>query len=204
MRTRVEYAATLAAELLGAVAAVVIATRVWQTVTTARPRPFRADVLPVTGRSLDAAPTACALVALAGIVAVLATRGWARRSVGIVVAVAGAALCCRSLAAAAAVGPARARALVRAQHQQVSLSSSAHPTVTVTAQWPTLSALAGALVVLAGVAVVLRGGVWAAMSARYEAPRARPAEDAEQQRARADASMWSALERGEDPTDPSG
>ena len=35
----------------------------------------RDDVLPVTGRTVDGAPTALALVALAGVVAVIATRG---------------------------------------------------------------------------------------------------------------------------------
>jgi uncharacterized membrane protein (TIGR02234 family) len=203
MTGRAQYAAALLAEIVGGAAALLIAARTWQTVTTARPRPFRPDVLPVSGRLLDAAPTACALVALAGTVAVLATRGWPRRAVGVIVALAGSVLCWRSLAGAAALDAAGARALVRAHHPLVNLSAAAHPTVSVAAQWPTLSALCGVVIVLAGAAVALRGNRWAAMSARYDRPTSKPAEDDTQARARADASMGSALERGEDPTDPS-
>jgi uncharacterized membrane protein (TIGR02234 family) len=119
-----------------------------------------------------------------------------------VVALAGGVLVWRSLAGAAAVGPAHALRLVRAHHVLVSVSSSVHPAVTVARAWPVLSAVAGLLIVLAGLAVAVRGGSWSAMSARYESPTGRRVEDAAQQRARADASLWSALERGEDPTDP--
>jgi uncharacterized membrane protein (TIGR02234 family) len=202
-RGRAEYAAALLAEALGATAALVVAARTWQTITTPRPRPFHPDVLLISGRTLDAAPTACALVALAGTVAVLATRGWARRSVGLIVALAGVGLLWRSLADAGAVSAGRALTLVRAHHPLVSVSSAVRPDVTVSRAWPALSALAAALIVLAGLAVAARGARWSGMSARYESPNQRPEEDGAQQRARADASMWSALERGEDPTDPS-
>ena len=57
---------------------------------------FLDDMLPVTGRTVDAAPTAMALVALAGVVAVIATRGVARRVVGAVIALAGAGIVWRA------------------------------------------------------------------------------------------------------------
>lgn len=199
-RARAEYAAVLVLQVLAGGAALAMGTRTWQTVTTVRPRPFRPDVLPVTGRLLDAAPTACALVALAGAVAVVATRGWARRAVGVVVAVAGAVLAERSLAAASAVGVGRARDLVRARHPLVSLSASARPHVAASLLWPALSAVAGVLLVVAGVAVAVRGARWSELSSRYDAPGPHGSEDGTE-RARADASLWSALERGEDPTD---
>jgi hypothetical protein len=51
-------------------------------------------------------------------------------------------------------------------------------------------------VAAAGAAVAWRGHRWVAMSARYEsAPRSQP------DPAKAAATMWHALDRGEDPTD---
>ena len=70
------------------------------------------------------------------------------------------------------------------------------PVVHVHAQWPGLAAVAAALVLLAGVATAARGHRWSAMSARYEAPTVDP----QQVRARTDATMWNALDRGDDPT----
>ncbi len=199
MRYRVEFSAALLGQAIGAGALLLLASRHWQTVTTARPRPLHPDLLQLSGRTLDAAPTAFALVALAGVVAVLATRGWARRIVGIVVALAAVATLWRVASAAAAVSPARAAALVRDKHPQVDPHSALAAQVSARPGWAVLSLVAAALVLLAGAAIAARGGRWAAMSARYEAPRART-EEPDQQRARADAALWSALERGEDPT----
>jgi uncharacterized membrane protein (TIGR02234 family) len=57
------------------------------------------------------------------------------------------------------------------------------------------------VIVLAGAIVCLRGGRWAAMSARYSAPQAAGGRTTDRDAdARAQASMWSALERGDDPT----
>jgi uncharacterized membrane protein (TIGR02234 family) len=187
-----QAAAALAAQIVGAAAILLIATREWQTVTTVRPRPFGTDVLGVSGRTVDGAITALALVALAGVVAVIATKGPARRVIGALVAVAGLGLVWRTSTAFGAVSGARARSLVGAKHPQVvgTAQVTTHPV------WPTLSLVAAVLVVAAGVAVALRGGQWAGMSSRYE----RQAVDPEQARARADASLWTALESGDDPT----
>jgi uncharacterized membrane protein (TIGR02234 family) len=186
------FAATLGAQIIGAAALLLIATRDWQTVTTVRPRPFGTDVLELTGRTIDGAITALALVALAGVVAVIATKGTVRRVVGALVAVAGVALVWRISMSFAAVGDARARSLVHAKHPQV----DGAPQLTTHPVWPALSLVAAVLVVAAGAAIALRGGQWAAMSSRYE----RQSVDPEQAKARADASLWAALESGEDPT----
>jgi hypothetical protein len=53
------------------------------------------------------------------------------------------------------------------------------------------------LVLVAGLLTAVRGGQWAGLSARYD----RREIDPEQARARADASLWTALERGDDPTE---
>lgn len=202
MRERAEFALALLVDLLGAAGALVIAGRHWQTALTPRARPLADDVLPLTGHVLDSAATALGLVALSGVVAVLATRGVARRIVGAVLAVAGALLVWRSLTGLRPVSGARARALVESRHSGVGVDAAVVPHVSVHGQWPVLSAACGLLVLSAGLLVAARGHGWAGMSARYEAPSAAPlsAEDAAAARARADASMWTALDRGADPT----
>jgi uncharacterized membrane protein (TIGR02234 family) len=208
MRIRAEFATALLAEIVGAAVVLLVATREWQTITTVRARPFAADVLGVSGRALDDAPTACGLVALAGVVAVLATKGVLRRVVGGLVALAGLAIVWRSIAAIPAVGMQRAAGLVRDRHETVGVGASAvlAQHVTVHPGWAVLSVVGGVLIAAAGVAIAWRGGRWVGMSARYERPAAddpsRPvtAEDAQQARTRADATMWTALERGDDPT----
>jgi uncharacterized membrane protein (TIGR02234 family) len=207
MRERGEYALALLLDLVGAGAALLISTRHWQSVLTPRPRPFRDDLLRVAGRTVDAAPTALALVALAGVIAILATKGMPRRVVGVVVALAGVGLVWRSLTGLQALGVSRARTLVQDKHPGIQLGSAV-PHVSVHSGWAVLSCLCGVLVLLAGALVAWRGHRWGAMSARYEAPvgeghpaaRVESAEDAERSRLRADASMWSALDRGDDPT----
>ena len=59
-------------------------------VTAQRARPLADDVLDVSGRTLHPAVTGLAVVALAGVVGILATRGIARRIIGAVLVVAGA------------------------------------------------------------------------------------------------------------------
>lgn len=203
MRERGEFAAALLLQLIGAAGALLLATRHWQTITTPRPRPFRDDVLSLSGRTVDAAPTALALVALAGVIAVIATRGVVRRTVGVVVALAGAALVWRSLAALDAVSQSRARGLVESEHSGAEVGAVAR--IDVHAVWPVLSACCGALLVIAGLLAAWRGACWGAMSARYDRPAVDVSgEDEQQARARADASLWSALDRGVDPTEPTG
>ncbi|MCU1658398.1 MAG: family rane protein [Pseudonocardiales bacterium] len=205
MRSRAEFAAALLLDLVGAAAVLLVSGRPWQTLLTSRPRPLADDVLRLSGRTIDSAPTALGLVALAGVVAVLATRGLARRAIGAVLALAGAALVWRSVTGLAAVSAARARSLVESKHSGVGVDQSVVPHVTVHAVWPVLSAACGLLVLAGGALVALRGHRWRAMSVRYEAPASRPAsaEDQAAQRARAEASLWNALDRGDDPTDTS-
>jgi uncharacterized membrane protein (TIGR02234 family) len=186
------FVATLVAQLVGAAALLLFATREWQTVRTVRPHPFGDDVLGLSGRTIDGAITALALVALAGVVAVIATKGVPRRVIGALVAVAGVVAVVRVIGAMPAISGARALTLVRAAHPQV----AGMPHVTVHPVWSVLSLLAAILVVGAGAATAVFGARWRGMSARYER---RPV-DPEQARARAEASLWTALESGDDPT----
>ncbi|HZY77282.1 MAG TPA: TIGR02234 family membrane protein [Jatrophihabitantaceae bacterium] len=210
-RGRGEYGLALLLDLIGAGAALLISTRHWQSVLTPRPRPFSDDLLQVAGRTVDAAPTALALVALAGVIAVLATKSWPRRVVGVVVALAGVGLIWRSLTGLRALSVSRARALVQDKHPGIQLGSAV-PQVSVHSGWAVLSCVCGVVVLLAGVLVASRGHRWGGMSAKYDAPvddgtaadRQDSAEDAERARLRADASLWSALDRGDDPTNHNG
>jgi uncharacterized membrane protein (TIGR02234 family) len=195
MRRHAAFAAALLLDLLGAGVALLVSTRAWQTVTTPQPAPRHDDLLDLSGRTVDAAPTALALVALAGVVAVLATRGLVRRIVGGVLLIAGAGLVWRAIASASAVSTRRARTLVSEHHKTVDVSGVV-PRVATHGAWPVLTLVCGLLVIAAGGLIAWRGHRWQAMSARYEA---RPAATANGTRAAA--TMWTALDRGEDPTD---
>ena len=194
MKRYLPFATALLLDLVGAGGALLVSIQHWQTITTPRPAPLRDDVLQLTGRTVDSASTALALVALAGVVAVLATRGVVRRGVGVVVGLAGVGLLWRALAAASAVGPSRARSLVTEHHRTVD-ASRVVPQVATHPLWPALSVVCGVLVAVAGALVAWRGHRWQVMSARYDAPT-----DPDQQRARAATALWTALDRGDDPT----
>jgi uncharacterized membrane protein (TIGR02234 family) len=189
------FALALLLQLIGAGAALLVAARTWQTVTTPRPRPAHADVLRLSGRTVDSAPTALALVALAGVVAVLATRGVVRRVIGAVLATVGMALLWRAVASAGAVSAGRARDLVTDRHPTVN-AAAVVPQVETSAAWPVLTGLCGVSVLVAGLLIAWRGHRWQVMSARYEAPV-----DPQQQQTKAATALWTALDRGEDPTD---
>lgn len=196
-----EMSGVLLLNVIGAAGALLIAGRTWQSVLTPRQRPLPDDLLHVSGRTLDSAPTALALVALAGVVAVLATRGWIRRGIGVVIALAGAAVVYRSGLGLSAVSARRARSLVTDHHPQISLPGGAAEHISVHAHWPVLSIVCGVLILVAGALVAWRGASWAGMSVKYETPAGqRDAEDEQADRARAHAALWRALERGEDPT----
>ena len=188
------FVAALALDLLGAGGALLASLPTWQTVVTTRARPLPQDRLALSGRAVDAAPTALALVALAGVVAVLATRGVVRRAVGLVLAAAGALLVSRAAGAFTAVSDARARDLVSAAHRTVD-AQAGRVSVAGTAVWPALSVLCGLCVIVAGGLVAARGHRWRALSARYDKQPERSVDPT-----RAAAATWNALDRGEDPT----
>ena len=188
------FALALLLDLIGAGGALLVSAREWQTLRVRRPAPLHDVVLGVSGRTVDSAPTALALVALAGVVAVLATRRVARRLVGAVLVVAGVGLAWRAVRAADAVGDGRARTLLAEQRRSVDLTGL-HPKVVTHGVWPVLTVLAALLVIGGGALVAWRGAQWQAMSRRYDAP------DPEQQSARTATTMWTALDRGQDPTE---
>ncbi len=168
--------------------------RTWQTVTVSRPRPLVDAVGHVSGHTLDAAITGLAVVGLAGVVAVVATRGLARRLVGVLLALAGLFMMWRAAHDIPAVSADRGRSLATSGNSGVGIDASSSVHVVVSAGWPAAAIVAGGLVAAGGVLIVLRGGEWSGMSTRYEAPAeaAPPGDD--------DVAMWRSLDQGEDPT----
>ena len=83
---------SLGAVALGGGLALLASGGAWMTVHVDRPAPLPVMSVGLTGRTLQAAVPGLAVVALAGVVALLATRGVARRIVGAVIALAGVAL----------------------------------------------------------------------------------------------------------------
>ena len=193
--------------------------RAWSTVVVTRVAPLGPVRHDVSGRTLQPGVTGLAVVALAGVLAVLATRGVTRRVIGAVLALAGAGMVWWSLAGLSAVSDARGRQLVADARTVAGLANAAATDVTVHPVWVVVAALGGLFVAAGGVTTAVRGGRWRAMSARYESPvgggSAGPAPTStrsggpggprdpaagEVARARADLALWQQLDRGEDPT----
>jgi uncharacterized membrane protein (TIGR02234 family) len=193
VRSRGEFGLALTLLVIGGGAGLLVSSLTWQTLSVSREPPLGNLVIDVSGRKVDSMPTALFLVALAGIVAVIATRGLWRRLVGVVLAVAGAVALWRSIAARDGLSEHHSWQIVVDKLPSV---GPANDGVGVSvAQWPILSALLGAFVLVAGVLIAWRGGTWAGMSRRYDAPLD-PADAAAKQ----NASLWTAIERGDDPT----
>jgi Tryptophan-associated transmembrane protein (Trp_oprn_chp) len=139
------------------------------------------------GSQVAAGVVACALVALAGTVGVIATRGVVRRLVGSVLLLVGLVLVV--VPVGVVVDPAGA---VRHPLSLVAGGADTAPRmVTVAWWWCVLAALGGVAVVGASALTVLRASGWPVMASRYERPggrRVRPAD------------AWTQLDQGLDPT----
>ncbi|HSA49245.1 MAG TPA: TIGR02234 family membrane protein [Yinghuangia sp.] len=142
-----------------------------------------------TGSSVTKVPAALAVLALAGGVAALATRGRGRILVGAILALAGA-----GIAAAAASGASDRSALDARAASKAAVEGAQAVDVSHTV-WPWITLIGGLLIAAGGLVVVARGRNWPGMGSRYEAPGARAP-----RRAATSADMWNALDRGEDPT----
>jgi uncharacterized membrane protein (TIGR02234 family) len=172
----------------------------WATVTLARQVPLPPLTSVLTGSSAAPLVPAAGLVLLAAGVALLAVRGAGRIAVGLLMALAGGVLAWSGVRAVGGRLAAAATGLP-------GIGPGAGPVnVAVTALWPALVIAAGVLGAAAGLLVVLRGRGWPGMGRRYEragtAPAPAPAAPAaltDEERAQA---AWRALDRGEDPTDP--
>ncbi len=188
MTQRRELAAAVVLGGAGAAMVAGFAGRTWATVTERAGAGLETLHQHVTGRSLSGVTAALGWAALAGIAALLATRGWARVAVGALLAAFGVIV---AIASPAAVRRAHVLSVAGDKSNLARLGGAA--TVHVNAWWA-LSLAGGALLAAAGLLTVVRGRRWPGMSARYDRPgTAPPAGDDP-------ASLWKAIDRGDDPT----
>jgi uncharacterized membrane protein (TIGR02234 family) len=176
----------LAAALLGAVGAGLVlaaAGRVWATIT--------ADVeLPgLTGKDLSGAISALGLAGLAGTAALLVTRGWARALIGVLVAAFGVLVAVMTPAALA-----HGHVVAVAGERSSLVRTTGAVVVHVSEAWPGTSVAGGVLLAAAGILAAVWGRRWPGLSARYDRPGAAAPTGEDP------ASLWKAIDRGEDPT----
>lgn len=145
----------------------------------------------VSGRQVAPLVAAAALVAIAGAVAIPATRRVGRTVAGVLLLAAG--------VMAAVEAMLRRHTGIRDLRHQLPADATVHATA-----WPYLALFGGLLLVVIGGVLVVRGRRWAGLSARYEAPGAARSPDSSGADRRhpepTDALTWDALDRGEDPT----
>ncbi|MGE5287850.1 MAG: Trp biosynthesis-associated membrane protein [Micromonosporaceae bacterium] len=186
----------------------------WARVSFAPPPPLPASTVVVTGQDLVPAAGALGLAALACLAAILATRGLARRAVGVALAVLGAVA---GLAAAGSAGTAHVAATAAAR----SMGPRGVPRIAMdTFPWWVVAMAGGAVIVAVGLAAAWRGTRWPGMSSRYERAvvdetgpaTSRPGDQAPGDQAPGQArdpardpagdpaTVWAALDRGADPT----
>ena len=199
--SRREFGVVLAAAALGAALTLFAGGQVWASIT-AEPRPPLPPVTAaVSGGEVAPLAPAAALVLLAATGALLAVRGLGRIAVGLLMVLAGVGIAWSS-----------GRVLAGADVVTDRLRSFGVPasalTTDVAPAWPVVAVVGGVLGIAAGLLAGVRGRRWPAMGRRYERPdgtasaQVRPApEVSDEQRAQ---SAWTALDRGEDPTEGSG
>jgi uncharacterized membrane protein (TIGR02234 family) len=227
---RREYGLVLLAGAVGAGLILLAVKQRWAEAVFTPPKPLSPQVVGVSGADLVPLAGALAVAGLAGLAAVIATRGVLRRAAGVLLAVFGVAAGAAATAAVTAANVVSVAASHVASPESAAVSGAAGSTTSgsagnnavvvtgaghaVLSGTPWRAALlAGALLLfLSGLATVLRGPSWPVMSARYErpAPRARGtgagvpgtagASGAARSGPRDSASMWESLSGGEDPT----
>jgi hypothetical protein len=210
---RREFLLTLLAGAAGAILLLLAVRPGWARVTGPVASPLPAGATWVTGEQLIPVAGALGVASLAGLAAVIATRGAARRAAGFLLAAAG-------LAAAVAVSLPLSATQMLAAAREAGVPAGGSTTAggfggapgrTVATVAPLLTggaravaevspwraaAVAGAVMVLAaGLAVAWRGGRWPVLSGRYERPRPDGAADGA-------AALWDSLSSGLDPTEP--
>jgi uncharacterized membrane protein (TIGR02234 family) len=191
MTAKREYSLVLLVGAVGAVVILLAARQQWAQAVFTQPRPLPAQVVSVSGNDLTPVATALAVAALAGLVAVLATRGTLRRIAGVLLALFGAgtgaavmssvsaatvlsvaASKVASPAAAAESGAAGSTTGGNSGNGGVVLSVTGGHAVMTGTSWHVLVLFGALLVFAVGLATVLRGTDWPVMSSRYDAPGA--------------------------------
>ncbi|OEU98185.1 MULTISPECIES: TIGR02234 family membrane protein [Streptomyces] len=193
---RTALAVALLCGAVGAALALISAGQTWSTSTAE----FARGQVPVSaeGGDVTGLPSALALVGLAALVAVFAVRRTSRRIVSGLLALCGAAVLASALLGADDTGALSAEAA-----KTSGLTDSGIGAVDVSA-WPYVSAVGGALLLVAGLLALRYGAGWPSMSgsARYERTPLRQRAARSTRRVDPDRpeDLWKALDRGEDPT----
>jgi uncharacterized membrane protein (TIGR02234 family) len=179
-----------AAALLGGVGAAIVVGFVGRTWATAAEHGTGLETFgqQLTGRSLSGVIAALGWAGLAGIAALLATRGWVRVVIGVLLAAFGVIV-----AVASPLAVRRAHVVAVAGDKSNLARLGGDLAVHVNAWW-VLSLTGGVLLAAAGLLTIVRGRRWPGMSARYDRPGAAPSAGDDP------ASLWKALDRGDDPT----
>lgn len=226
MTVKREYGFALLAGAVGAIVIILAAREQWAQALFTQPKPLPAQVVNVSGNDLTPLASALALAALAGLAAVIATRGTLRRVAGVLLALFGAgagAAVLTSVTAATVVSVAASKV---ASPESAALSGTAPGSTTSgstgggsfvvsgsTGQaimtgtpWHVAVLIGALLIFAAGLVTALHGPDWPVMSSRYDAPGGHAAGGAEagataSSRPPDAATMWESLNDGEDPTE---
>jgi uncharacterized membrane protein (TIGR02234 family) len=184
-----EYAYALLTGAVGAGLIILAVRQEWAKAVFTQPSPLPAETIDVSGSDLVPLAGALALAALAGLAAVIATRGVLRRAAGVLLALFGAgagaavmtsvtAATVLSVAASKVASP-EAAAVSGAAGSTTSgsssggsfvVSGSAGQAIMTGTTWHVAVLIGALLIFLAGLATALRGPDWPVMSARYDAP----------------------------------
>jgi uncharacterized membrane protein (TIGR02234 family) len=223
-----EYGFALLAGAAGSAIILLAVREQWAQAVFTPPKPLTPQVVSVSGVDLVPLAGALALAALAGLAAVIATRGVLRRAAGMLLALFGAgagAAVMTSVSAASVINVAASKV---ASPESAAVSGVAGSTTSgstgsgalvvsgSTAQafmtgtpWHVAVLIGALLVFAAGLATALRGPDWPVMSAKYDAPGAHDAGEAKPgavagqggpARPLDAATMWESLNGGGDPT----
>ena len=214
-----QFALALVVCAAGAGLIVLAVRQAWAHAVFTAPPPLPAQDITVPGQQLVPLASALAIAALACLAAVIATRSWARRAAGVVLAMIGAG----SVVAAAV--PVRASAVLAAARAQAAsgppggsttsgtssggtahvliIAGAAGHAVMAGTPWRAAAVCGGVAIILTGLATAWRGPRWPVMSARFDRERTGTA-GAKRARAgigRTDsATIWESLSRDVDPT----
>jgi uncharacterized membrane protein (TIGR02234 family) len=194
MSAKREYAFALLAGVVGAGLVLLAVREQWAQAVFTPPKPLTPQVVDVSGSDLVPLAGALALAALAGLAAVIATRGVFRRAAGVLLALfgagAGAAIMTSvtaatvvSVAASKVASPESAAASGAAGSTTSGstggggfvVSGSTGQAIMTGTPWHVAVLIGALLIFIAGLATALRGPDWPVMSARYDAPGTRDA-----------------------------
>jgi uncharacterized membrane protein (TIGR02234 family) len=182
----------LALCLLGSAVALLGVRHAWSSYETSGGLTIDEVSKPIRGTAVAGVVQALAVVGLAGVVAVAATKRRGRVLVGVLLAAAG-ALVVADVVSLAVDG--LGHRLAREGCRGLCVVSQEQYDAGPDWAWPVLTAVGGLLLLAGGLLVVVRGRRWAALGASYEAPSARA--EAEPV---TDKAVWDALDEGHDPT----